>query len=103
MAYNYNGYARKKVLTVRKGDNTPVSYNICSSFTDPRTGGSSYSALSNDAFARLSDADYEQRREAFLAYVCSLENGLETDCPNLETGSVVYDTTSCPLPSIQER
>lgn len=97
MAYNYNGHARKKVLTVRKGDNTPTSYNICSSFTDPRDGGSSYSALSNDAFARLSDADYEQRREAFIAYVCSQEEGLATDCPDLTDGSVVYDTVSCPL------
>ena len=97
MAYNYNGYARKKILTVRKGDNTPTSYNICASFTDPRTGGITYGALSNDAFARLSDSDYQLRREAFIAYVYSLEEGLDADCPDLESGSVVYDAVSCPL------
>lgn len=96
MAYNNTGYARKKILTVSKGSYTQ-SYNICNSFTAPGSGGNSYQALSNDEFSRLADAEYEQRLEDFIDYVCSLEDGLATDCPDLTDGSVVYDPVSCPL------
>lgn len=95
MAYQNTGYARNKTITVTKGDYSQ-SYNITDSFT--ATGGKSYPALSNDAFARLSPGEYEQRRSDFIAYVYMLEEGLQTDCPDLTTGSVVYDPVSCPIP-----
>lgn len=94
MAYHNTGYARKKLLTVSKGDYTQ-NYDICAAFTAP--GGAVYAALSNESFARLSDAEYEQRRDDFIAYVYSRETGLSTDCPDLTEGSVVYDTIACPL------
>ena len=46
----------------------------------------------------MSDGEYEGRLGDFLKYVCSLEDGLETDCPNMDIGSVTYDTDQCPLP-----
>jgi hypothetical protein len=96
MAYHNTGYARKKTLTVTKGSYTQ-SYDLCAAFTSPK--GNVYTALSNDAFARLSDPEYEARRADFIDYVYELEDGLETDCPDLTVGSVVYDPTSCPLPN----
>lgn len=98
MAYHNTGYARKKMLNVSKGDYSQ-QYNICSSFTEPGVGGATYVALSDDQFAKLSDSEYEARREAFIKYVYSLESGLEDDCPDLTQGSVVYDPVSCPLPN----
>lgn len=99
MAYNYTGYARKKLLTVTKGDYSHT-YNICTGFTSTNGNSRIYASLSNDEFARLSDAEYEQRLNDFLAYVCSLEPGLQADCPELAEGSVVYDVTACPLNAV---
>lgn len=94
MSYQNTGYARNKTLTVTKGDYTQ-DYNICDAFTAP--GGKAYGQLSNSAFARLSAAEYGRRRTDFIAYVYSLEDGLQSDCPNLADGSVVYDPVSCPI------
>lgn len=99
MAYHHTGYARKKLLTISKGDYTQ-EYNICAAFTAP--GGTAYTALSNDSFARLSDAEYEQRRDDFIAYVYSQETGLAADCPDMTEGSVVYDTVACPLTAFED-
>ena len=96
MAYHNTGYARRKILTVAKGD-YKQQYNICSGFTDP-SNSDEFSALSDEAFARLTDAEYEARRAAFIRYVYDLEDGLQTDCPDLTQGSIVYDPVSCPLP-----
>ncbi len=93
MAYHNTGYARRKILTVTKGDYNQ-EYNICSGFT---VGGTSYLALSDDEFARLTDAQYEARRTAFITYVYSQEDGLQSDCPDLTLDSVIYDPVSCPL------
>jgi hypothetical protein len=94
MSYQNTGYARNKTLIVTKGDYTQ-SYNICAAFTAP--GGKAYNQLSDSDFARLRTGEYEQRRSDFIAYVYSLEDGLQNDCPNLATGSVVYDPVSCPI------
>lgn len=94
MSYQNTGYARNKTLTVTKGDYSH-SYNICDAFNAP--GGKAYGQLSNSDFARLPAGEYEQRRAAFIEYVYSLEEGLQSDCPDLTTGSVVYDPVSCPL------
>lgn len=96
MAYQNTGYARNKTLTVTKGDYSH-SYDICAGFTAPN--GTVYSSLSNDGFARLTSGEYERRRTDFIAYIYTLEAGLQTDCPDLTTGSVVYDPVACPLPS----
>ena len=95
MAYINTGYARNKTLTVTKGTYSQ-RYDICTGFT---WSGRTYASLSDEGFAQLSDADYEQRRAAFIAYVYSLEDGLQTDCPDLTQGSVEYDTVLCPLPN----
>jgi hypothetical protein len=102
--YTNTGYARYKTLTVSKGTYTQA-YDLCAGFT---FGGITYLSLSDDGFARLSDSDYEQRRDAFINYVCSLEEGLATDCPDMADGSVEYNTTTCPIstpsdPSSEER
>lgn len=95
MAYINTGYARNASLTVTRGSYSQ-SYDIRAGFT---YGGTTYPSLSNDAFAQLSDGDYERRRADFIAYVYSLEPGLQTDCPDLTQGSVEYDTVLCPLSS----
>ena len=51
-----------------------------------------------DIQASLSDGEYEARLSDFCNYVYSEEDGLQTDCPDLTVGSVVYDPVSCPLP-----
>ena len=94
MAYQNTGYARNKTLTVTKGDYSH-SYSITAGFTAPNENN--YKALSDDEFAKLTSAEYEQRRADFIAYVCALEDGLATDCPDLTTGSVIYDPVSCPI------
>lgn len=95
MAYINTGYARNASLTVTRGSYSQ-SYDIRAGFT---YGGTTYPSLSNDGFAQLSDDDYERRRADFIAYVYSLEPGLQTDCPDLTQGSVEYDTVLCPLSS----
>ena len=94
MAYKNTGYARNKTLTVTKGDYSQ-SYNITTGFTAPNE--TVYKSLSDDEFAKLTTAEYERRRTDFIAYVCALEDGLSTDCPDLTTGSVIYDPASCPI------
>ena len=99
MAYVNTGYARNKTLTITKG-NYSHDYDLCAGFNavgKPTV----YPSLSDEGFARLSDADYQARLADFIEYVCSLESGLATDCPNMDIGSVIYDTDSCPLPSAQ--
>jgi len=96
MAYINTGYARNASLTVTRGSYSQ-SYDIRAGFT---YGGTTYPSLSNDGFAQLSDGDYERRRADFIAYVYSLEPGLQTDCPDLTQGSVEYDTVLCPLSNV---
>ena len=100
MSYVNTGYARNKTLTVTKGSYSH-DYDLSAGFTS--TGGTVYPSLSDDGFAQLSDTDYETRLREFIDYVCSLEAGLSTDCPNMELGNVVYDPVSCPLPTPVER
>ncbi len=95
MAYINTGYARNASLTVTRGSYSQ-SYDIRAGFT---YGGTTYPSLSNDGFAQLSDGDYERRRADFIAYVQSLEPGLQDDCPDMTQGSVEYDTVLCPLSS----
>ena len=96
MAYQNTGYARNKTLTVIKGE-YEQSYTITDSFTDP-SNSAEYEALSNQDFQRLSEADYQIRLQAFIRYVYALEDGLQTDCPDLTLGSVDYNPTMCPVP-----
>ena len=98
MGYVNTGYARKKTLTITKGS-TVTSYNITDAFT---YGGTTYALLTDTQFAQLSNADYESRRTAFIAYVASLNSGLTTDCPDLTVGSVEYNTTACPISAQHE-
>ena len=100
MAYQNTGYARNKTLTVTKGQ-YEQSYNITDSFTDP-TNSEEYEALTDQAFQRLNEEDYQIRLQAFIRYVYSLENGLQADCPDLTQGSVEYNPTMCPVP-VQEQ
>lgn len=102
--YTNTGYARYKTLTVTKGTYTQ-DYDMCAGFT---IHGTTHLSLSDDGFAQLSDADYEQRLADFIDYVYSLEEGLATDCPDMADGSVEYNTTTCPIsnpsdPSSEER
>ena len=96
MAYQNTGYARNRTLTVSKGS-YEQSYNITDSFTDP-SNSEEYEALTNQAFQRLTEEDYQIRLQAFIRYVYSLENGLQADCPDLTAGSVEYNPTMCPVP-----
>jgi hypothetical protein len=48
MAYDNNGYARHKTLTVTKGSYTKA-YNICAGFV---LGETTYRSISDDAFAK---------------------------------------------------
>lgn len=96
MAYQNTGYARNKTLTVTKGA-YEQSYTITNSFTDP-SDSTEYEALTNQAFQRLTETEYQIRLQAFIRYVYSLENGLQTDCPDLTRGSVEYNPTMCPIP-----
>ena len=94
MAYHNTGYARRKILTVSKGDYNQ-QYNMCSGFT---YNGKAYPSISDEEFARLSEGEYQARLTDFCNYVYGEEDGLQADCPDLTQGSVVYDPVSCPLP-----
>mgnify|MGYP007101848429 CR=1 FL=1 len=95
MARQNTGYARMKVLTVTKGDYTQ-SYDITQPWTDP-TSNNYPMSVTADTIADLDDGDYEELRDRFIAYVCSMEPGLSTDCPDLTEGSVVWDPQTCPI------
>ena len=100
MAYQNTGYARNKTLTVSKGD-YEQSYDITGSFVDP-ANSETYQALTNSAFQRLTEAEYQIRLQAFVRHVYSLEDGLQADCPNLTQGSVEYNPTMCPVPAQEQ-
>ena len=100
MAYQNTGYARNKTLTVTKGD-YEQGYNITDGFTDP-SNSEEYEALTNQAFQRLTEEEYQARLQAFIRHVYSLEDGLQTDCPDLTRGSVDWNPTMCPLPAKEE-
>jgi hypothetical protein len=84
-----------KTLTVTKGDYTR-SYDITMQFTDP-VSQIQYAAIVDDAFAQLDSNIFNQRLEGFINYVCSLEQGLSQDCPDIARGSVVWDPDACPI------
>ncbi|WP_373828811.1 hypothetical protein [Bacteroides heparinolyticus] len=94
MSYVNTGWARRKTLTVTKGAYTK-SYAITSGFI---YAGTVYQSITNDAFAKMTDSEYDTRLMAFISYVYSKENGLQSDCPDMTMGSVVYNTSLCPLP-----
>lgn len=95
MAYINTGYARNKTLTVTKGLYSQ-EYDLCTGFT-PVGAEKPYPSISDEGLATLSDEAYERRLLDFIQYVYSLEAGLQTDCPDMTVGSVVYDTVLCPL------
>lgn len=97
MAYINTGYARNKTLTVTKGLYSQ-KYDLCTGFT-PVGAEKPYPSISDEGLATLSDEAYERRLLDFIQYVYSLEAGLQTDCPDMTVGSVVYDTVLCPLSS----
>ena len=94
MAYHNTGYARNKILTVTKGDYTH-SYDLCDAFT--ALDDTAYPALTDTEFARLTDGQFEKRRQDFIDKVYSLEEGLQTDCPDLTTGSIEWNPKQCPV------
>lgn len=83
-----------KVLTVTKGGHT-MSYDITAGFTDAQ--GNNVPQLTDEDFAELDEETYYYLKLQFIEYVCSQEDGLAEDCPDLTTGSEVFDPVSCPL------
>lgn len=101
MAYQNTGYARNTTLTITKGVTTFPPYNITDGFTDP-SNSEEYEALTTQAFQRLTEAEYQIRLQAFIRHVYYEIDGLQTDCPDLTRGSVIYDPDHCPVP-VQEQ
>ncbi len=97
--YQNTGYARNKTLTITRGALYMQPYDIAAGFT---WGQTTYPSLSDEGFARLSDDEYERRLADFVQYVYSLEDGLQTDCPDLTIGSVVYDPEHCQIPIVPD-
>lgn len=93
MSYTNTGFARNKSLTVTNG-NYSHTYNITDGFTH---SGKTYQSLSNQEFAQLAQDEYEKRLQDFIDYVCSLEPGLATDCPEMISGAQFQSTILCPL------
>ena len=99
MAQQNTGYARMKVLTVTKGDYSQ-SYDITAGFHD--LNGNQVPSLTPLQFAQLDDEAYNMLLEQFIAYVCTQEDGLANDCPDLRDGALVFDTSACPLTFVAE-
>jgi hypothetical protein len=97
MAYINNGNYRAKTLTVNKTINSvsisgyPKTYNITDAF-------STYDALTDEEFQRLSNEDYNTRLAAFYAYVNS-EDGCEANTYAYAEGEEPFgeDATLCPI------
>ena len=97
MAYLTNGFARNRKLTVSKGNDSHDFY-ITDGFTDP-SNATDYAALTTSEFQRLPEAEYQIRLQAFIRHVYAQPGleGLQTDCPDLTQGSVVWNPTMCPV------
>lgn len=89
------GQARAAMIAITLSGNESA-YKIVDSFTDP-VNGTSYSALTNAAFAELSSNDYQLRLNGFSNYLYNTIDGLQADCPNLTTDAEVTNTTLCPI------
>lgn len=93
MAYANTGYARCKTLAITKGD-ASKPYRITDKFTYQTA---EYPALTDDEFAKLSESEYNRRRSAFISYMYATHEGLQSDCPDMTLGSLIYDVTLCPI------
>lgn len=99
MPYQHTGTARRKRITITRGDEPSRDFMLTSDFTDPSTN-TYYAAITDKQLALMDDTDYYTRRNAFIRFVYSQVDGLEADCPDLTQGSVEYDPVSCPLNTI---
>lgn len=96
MALINNGYKRGSEVIVEKyindvmADGYPKTYDALLSF-------SGYNALSEAQFAELSESAFNDRMNAFEAYVEGEEAGASFD-DNLVAGYErrIYDTSACP-------
>ena len=95
MAYHNTGQARRKTLYIEKGDESHT-YDLCAGFTDP-VSHQTYPSISNEGFARLTEAEFNTRMRGFCNYVYSLHEGLEQDCPDIASSNVITDLISCPV------
>ena len=91
--YSNTGYARMKTLTVRRGSDSST-YTITNQFV---YDGSTYTAITDEQFARMSSEDYNARLTAFAHYVYGLNDGLQENCPDITDGADVYNVDWCPL------
>lgn len=84
-----------KTLRIVKGEYMQ-SYRITDAFSLP-SENIEESAITDQEFAHMSQSDYEQRLQNFVAFVYASEPGLSSDCPSIKSGSVVQDLESCPV------
>lgn len=95
MAYTNNGYQRSLTLVVKRVVDGKVqsttTYDGCLAF-------GSYGAITDTELARMSYEDYQQRLQAFIAYVEGQVPGLDVEAA-LESGSAPrrYNTSACPI------
>jgi len=96
----HNGNARRKFLTITKKDSNgqmltgyPKTYSIVEAFTHP---SGDEPALTNEAFANLTDAAYVSRLNKFVDKVGHANVGIEVDIPDLKVGAVVF-TPMCDI------
>ncbi len=89
--YKNTGVARASKLVIhRKVDGVditgyPVTFDLL-------TAISGYSVITASDLRKLSDAEYNARRDAFIAYAA-----IQTGYTASTTGSVVTDVVSCPI------
>ena len=92
MLYKQNGYLRKYTISVSKGD-VVHTYSLLDSFGGNRR-------IDTQQLRTMSDASYQSRLQDFVSYLGSLHEGLLTDCPNIASQAVEYDTTMCPIQTV---
>lgn len=98
MGWENNGTARSLKITVDStvGGNQVSPERIYNGQLDGSSWGNpSYSALTDEEMQRLSEADFTTRYDDFVAYVESVESGLDFTTDIDGDGAIKYDPATC--------
>ena len=92
--YKNTGTARATKLTIhRKVDGVDITgYPLTFDLLTALPGNSNYPAITAADLRKLTDSEYNARRDIFITYAAS-----QTGYTALNTGSVITDTVSCPI------
>lgn len=91
--YSNTGYARMKNLTITRGSDSST-YSFLAQFS---YNGTTYQSITDEQLQKMTRPTYLNRLQSFVYYIYSINDGLQTDCPDMTQGAELYNVDWCPL------